>query len=379
MNTPITQSEQQVVQHALLSRFAVVQGTYALSVSLLVLAIATGHGRVPLTVPLFGGVLFVLSQLVFFLLLSSGRSLHLSDPGMVEAQVLVALFWQTALLGCLDGEARPALLALYVPILLFGLFQLRARPLARCAAFGFAGFTALELWDAFRRQESLAELPFLQLAALFAMLLWICLSGRYVDALRQRQPAVAAQGTALLTPGEPASTDELTGLSSRRSFLSLAERELACLPVQAQYGLALIDLDHIKRINERYGRAAGDRVLQTFATLGQACLRKGDLLARYGGEEFVLLLPNVGPDQITICCERLRQAFSSARPLGLSQGGISLSLSVGMTRLQQGDSLELALQRADQALYRAKRNGRNRCEASWESSDARTGHRSAPS
>lgn len=157
----------------------------------------------------------------------------------------------------------------------------------------------------------------------------------------------------------------------------LAERELLRLPAHAQYGLALIDLDHFKRINDRYGHAAGDRVLQTFATLAQACLREGDVLARYGGEEFVLLLPNVNLDQISVCCERLREAFAAAEPLGLSLTG--LSLSIGMTRLQRGDNLDLALQRADQALYRAKHNGRNRCEASWEPSDARTDHRSASS
>lgn len=385
MNTSTTRLEPQALQRLLLNRFAMAQGTYVMVLLLLTLAIVTGHGRVSLDVLLLGAIPLMLSQLVFFLLLRSGRNLRLRDPGMIEAQVLVALFWQTVLLGCLDDAARSTLLAFYVPILLFGLFQLPPRAFARCAAFAFVGFVGLEWSDASFQLQFAAEPPFLQLATLSALLFWLCLFGRHVNAMRQRMrqrrhALVAHQNTLrgmMRQLEDQASTDELTGLCNRRHFLRLAEHELTNLPAQAQYGLALIDLDHFKRINDRYGHAAGDRVLQTFATLAQACLREGDVLARYGGEEFVLLLPNVNLDQISICCERLREAFAAAEPLGLSLGG--LSLSIGMTRLQHGDDLDHALQRADQALYRAKHNGRNRCEASWEPSDARADRRSASS
>ena len=80
-------------------------------------------------------------------------------------------------------------------------------------------------------------------------------------------------------------TDELTGLFNRRHFLRLASRELNAMDSDAVHGLALIDLDHFKRINDFYGHAAGDQVLQAFAGVAQACLRDGDVLARYGGEE----------------------------------------------------------------------------------------------
>src|SRR5690606_1715587 len=118
------------------------------------------------------------------------------------------------------------------------------------------------------------------------------------------------------------------------------------------------------------GHATGDRVLQSFATVARSCLRDDDILARYGGEEFVLLLPNTDAEQFKACCERLREAFANAQPLDVQLQAGQLSLSVGLTLLRTGDELDEALQRAVEALYRAKHNGRNRCEASWVTADA---------
>ena len=148
----------------------------------------------------------------------------------------------------------------------------------------------------------------------------------------------------------------------------LASRELDTMEPDVVHGLALIDLDHFKRINDVHGHAAGDQVLQAFAGVASACLREGDVLARYGGEEFVVLLPDCSPERLTACCERLRIAFTDVQLIGLTVG--NLSLSGGMTLLMPGDDLDDALQRADQALYRAKRDGRNRCAAAWENVDA---------
>jgi diguanylate cyclase (GGDEF)-like protein len=163
-------------------------------------------------------------------------------------------------------------------------------------------------------------------------------------------------------------TDELTGLFNRRHFLRLASRELKVMDAGVMHGLALIDLDHFKRINDVHGHAAGDQVLQAFAGVATACLRDGDVLARYGGEEFVVLVPDCDAERLTACCERLRIAFTDVELIGLNVN--SLSLSAGMTLLAVGDDLDDALQRADQALYRAKRDGRNRCAAAWENVDA---------
>lgn len=163
--------------------------------------------------------------------------------------------------------------------------------------------------------------------------------------------------------------DSLTGLQNRTAFNEVFVQHLENCRLRGK-GLAVmfLDLDHFKRINDRHGHAAGDRVLQTFAAVARSCLRDGDVLARYGGEEFVLLLPHADAEQLESCCERLRLAFEQAEPVGVTVD--TLSLSVGMTLLYADDDLDEALQRADQALYRAKRGGRNRCDATWEVTSA---------
>src|SRR5690606_3542268 len=315
------------------------------------------------------------SQLAFYLLFRSGRNLRFADPSLTEAQILVGLALHTSLLAQVEG-ARGSLLMFYLIILMFGVFQLPPRVFVRCAAMAFFAFAGLNLWEGYQMRLGDPGQALLQCCALFIALVWQSLFASYVQALRQR---MRRRRYALQAPQDTlrgmmrqledlVATDELTGLFNRRHFLRLALRELDSLDQGRQHGLALIDLDHFKRINDVHGHAAGDRVLQTFAAVARACLRDGDVLARYGGEEFVLLLPNTDADQFTNCCERLREAFASAEPVGVQVS--NLSLSAGMTLLGEGDNLDEALQRADQALYRAKRGGRNRCDAAWESANA---------
>ncbi|MBT8768826.1 GGDEF domain-containing protein [Metapseudomonas boanensis] len=359
------------LQSLLLKRFGMAAATYFMSLSLCWIAIFGGLFRGPLSTALASTGLVILSQLVFLALFTSGRNLRFSDPSLTEAQVLVAICWHTWLLSLVD-TARGTLLVMYVLIMLFGVFQLKPRLFARCAAFAFFAFAGLNLLEAYQMRLVAPNLALLQVCALLVVMVWLSLFASYVQALRQRmrRRRFALQAHQDTLRGmmrqleDLVATDELTGLFNRRHFLRLASRELENLSPSHQHGIALIDLDHFKRINDGHGHAVGDRVLQTFATVARGCLREGDVLARYGGEEFVLLLPNCDADRITACCERLRRAFANAELACVDVQ--SLSLSVGMTLVGLGDDLDDALQRADQALYRAKRNGRNRCDAAWE-------------
>lgn len=375
MSSISRRASQRSLQKLLLKRFAMAVMTYAMMALVCWFAvfndlfIATVSTAGWLTLGVFG------SQLVFLWLFLSGRNLRFADPSLTEAQVLVALAWQPPVLALFDS-ARGVMMVFYVLILLFGVFQLRPPVFVRCAAFAFLGFTVMVLLEAYRMQLVDPGMAWLQVWVLFILLVWLCLFSSYVQAMRKRmrQRRFALQAHQDTLRGmmrqleDLVATDELTGLFNRRHFLRLAGRELQAMSAGQRHGLALIDLDHFKRINDRYGHAAGDRVLQTFASVARSCLRDGDTIARYGGEEFVLLLPNTDADQFTSCCERLRETFSRAEPVGVKVD--NLSLSVGMTLLCAGDDLDEALHRADQALYQAKRSGRNRCEATWDEADA---------
>jgi len=366
---------QRTLQSLLLKRFGMAVGTYALTGLLCWIGVSAGllHAS-PLTA-LSITALAALSQLLFLGLFLSRFNLRAADPSLTEPQVLVALAWLTVLLS-LFSEGRGSMLVIYLLILLFGVFQLPPRVFARCALFAFFGFAGLNLYEAYTLQLSAPRVALMQTCVLAMVLVWLCLFASYAQAMRQRmrQRRFALQAHQDTLRGmmrqleDLAATDELTGLCNRRNFLRLASRALAELRSGGQHGLALLDLDHFKRINDVHGHAAGDRVLQTFASVARACLRDGDVVARYGGEEFVLLLPNTDADQFSACCERLREAFNRSEPLGVKVA--SLSVSIGMTLLTVHDDLDEALQRADQALYQAKRDGRNRCAATWEDVDA---------
>lgn len=155
--------------------------------------------------------------------------------------------------------------------------------------------------------------------------------------------------------------DSLTGLPNR---LALDERMTQELARWKRYGrplaISIWDIDHFKSINDRYGHKAGDRVLKILATVMSARVRETDFMARYGGEEFVLLMPETALDGAMQVAEKLRAAVAECDTHFHGQP-VELTVSCGLTLFGEGDSGESALERADEALYRAKRLGRNRC------------------
>ncbi len=160
-----------------------------------------------------------------------------------------------------------------------------------------------------------------------------------------------------------AGKDPLTGVSNRRAFFERAQEEhrRACR-YKTTFSILMLDIDYFKRVNDRYGHTAGDQVLQHIARLCAQSLREIDRFGRYGGEEFIALLPQTGHEAALVTAERLRSLVEQA-VIPVEAGEIRCTVSVGMaTFLGDCESLEGLLERADQALYRAKRAGRNRVE-----------------
>lgn len=363
------------IQRLRLKRFGLATGTYVLLIVLIMVAYCAGYYHATFFGVWLASVSVLLMQGVLSLVFFGGYNLRFKDPSLTEFQVLMGLGWQTFLLAHMDS-ARGTFLVLYVLVLLFGLFHLRPKVFIRCSVLALLGFTGLNLWDAAHDRLDDPGLAALQTCALFIVLAWLCLYARFVQASRQRmhQRRITLQAHQETLRGmmfqleELASTDELTNLYNRRYFLRLATRELEAMEGSYAAGLALIDLDHFKRVNDIYGHAAGDRVLQVFAKIADDCLRPDDILARYGGEEFVLLIPRCTRAQLVDCCERIRLAFMQVKLADVPD--LDLSLSIGMTLIERNDHMDPALQRADQALYRAKHQGRNRCHGAWDYADA---------
>lgn len=161
---------------------------------------------------------------------------------------------------------------------------------------------------------------------------------------------------------QKALTDPLTGLPNRAAWAERMELEVARWQ---RYGgdllLAVLDIDHFKRINDNYGHLAGDKVLKIIASELNNRLRKTDFMARFGGEEFVLLIPATpiaGGQQLM---ETLRTAIEAC-PFHFKGERVTITVSAGLTAFAEGEKGDEVFERADQALYRAKRGGRNQVD-----------------
>ncbi len=175
--------------------------------------------------------------------------------------------------------------------------------------------------------------------------------------LHKERSEEAAQKLALIDP--------LTGAFNRRTFLELAEKEIArTRRARGSLSLIMLDLDHFKQMNDRNGHLAGDEVLKGVVAITLTCLRKEDFLVRYGGEEFCILLPSVAIDRAAVMAERIREAVEQAH-FSFKGRALSVTISIGVTTLSMegNENVDTVVNRADEALYAAKKAGRNRVVA----------------
>jgi len=153
--------------------------------------------------------------------------------------------------------------------------------------------------------------------------------------------------------------DELTGLSNRRALIEALQEEAERASRHARhFVLVMLDVDHFKQINDRYGHDVGDRALVGVARLLHGGMRHYDVCGRWGGDEFLLLLPESGLAEARVVLERLVNQMRALR-IPAPSGEIGLTVSVGMALYRIGESFNETLTRADRALYRAKQQGRD--------------------
>ena len=157
-----------------------------------------------------------------------------------------------------------------------------------------------------------------------------------------------------------ATTDSLTGMVNRRAFFErVASARALAARLRKPFALMMLDIDHFKSLNDRFGHAGGDEALCMFAQTSQGVLRDNDIMGRLGGEEFALALPGTDLAGAMQAAERLRCAVEGAV---LPGNGYSMTVSIGVVLVDPNEHINAALARADHALYQAKSAGRNRIE-----------------
>ncbi|MDX1442750.1 MAG: GGDEF domain-containing protein [Gammaproteobacteria bacterium] len=315
------------------------------------------------------GVALLATQVIIYLLIRFDMNLRLNDPSLTLAQMLVALGWSLLLIA-VSREIRGVVLSVFMIVLLFGIFALGKREFLISAALAFIGYVALVLYERITEPGLFSEgFYIVSVTILGGVLLWTTLFGSYVSSLRYKLSARNQElEEALQRIRTLAEHDDLTGLYNRRYIMANLRREIARHHRKSStFSVILIDLDHFKQVNDKFGHSAGDRLLQEFSKFMEEALRDMDMVVaqqdhngtfgRYGGEEFIALLPDTDLRGAERAAERLR-ASQEAR-INEHATVPHVTLSAGVAEYVEGESVESLLRRADQALYDAKHAGRN--------------------
>lgn len=330
------------------------------------LSLLAARGMLPDTAVLSLAQMLVAGALI---LSWDGFRRFFARPPLTSWQLLGLLAATAAPTAVAHAQSLPAMRALINGIVIAVLSALMARELRRAPPpQGSAARIISSIYVAnallFTARGALAfveSVPAEGPLSALALLWWMCII------------VAVTLGMALMT-GErlqadldrQASRDPLTGALNRRAFTQEAEREVArARRTGSPLSLLMMDLDHFKQINDQLGHAAGDDILCRFVAVAGRELRAEDVFCRFGGEEFVALLPDTAAAQALAAAERLRTAFAIEaaalpRPAPMP---FALTVSIGAEQWRPEENLEDTLRRADAALYRAKAQGRNRCEA----------------
>ena len=278
-------------------------------------------------------------------------------PVMAFSASLAVTLHMSLLFGAAENQWYQTLTGLYWVPLSYGcafvFLPLRAA-LWVSGVTALAVFAPLPLWAQMGRLPAWTHEagPLLWVIALANAMYLILLAG--VLGLRRSQAQAQAHMEVMR---ELASTDVLTGLPNRRAMVETLERAQALARRGGQpVSVALVDVDHFKQVNDRFGRAAGDAVLVQLGEVMRTQLRASDVLARWGGEEFLFCAPATPVSAAAELAERVRKVVSE----WVFPHGERVTLSIGLTQCLASDDVDTLLKRADRALYQAKSAGRDR-------------------
>ena len=295
-------------------------------------------------------------------LLRSGLNLRFRDPALTMPQVLAAMTIIVYAYSISD-RIHGSIMMLLTLVQVFGIFTMSLRD-ARLA--GLYSLTLMGIVMVYKSITDPVHYPYQVEVAHFVLLAAILPTisslAAQLSAMRARLQSQKNELAQAVTRIQILATrDELTGLFNRRHMLEVLTQHQKRLfrSGHHRFCLALLDIDHFKRINDTHGHGVGDEVLREFAATLQRALRDTDVLARWGGEEFLLLINDTSPDLAIIGVDRARELLA-ASPLLAHMPDLKVTFSAGLTGYDDVEELSTCIERADRALYRAKSEGRDR-------------------
>jgi diguanylate cyclase (GGDEF)-like protein len=310
-------------------------------------------------------ILMLIINVVLYIIFRSGLNKRMKDPSMTSIQIgLASLVVMYAIF--FIYEARGILFALYILILLFGIFRLHTRQFLHVSAFILVTYGVdIFLLYVFRSQDIILKIEIFHWLALAVVLISVSFIGGNISALRHDLAVSRKKLQASLeTIKEMAIRDDLTGFFNRRHLMELLETENnRSIRTGSVFSLAVLDLDKFKNVNDTHGHQAGDKVLKTFSAVIRSVLRKTDICGRYGGEEFLVVLTQTDLNEAKIFAERIRSRVEESMDLNFGNNS-KVTVSIGLSEHRKNEDVEKTIFRADEAMYKAKKNGRNRVEIS---------------
>ncbi|MFY9812091.1 diguanylate cyclase [Aquabacterium sp.] len=342
------------VLRTLLAAFGYLLGVVIAEVALSIGVADKGPARV------FQGAALT-AGLISYAMVRWGWTRNFRDPAMTMTQMLVGQTMAVVAYVLLH-EFRGALIGLSVAVASFGTFSLTrdrqwAMSLYALLTMG-AGMLWMSVRDPMNFPPEVEAVHFLILMILQSMA--ALLGAQFGEMRRRLRNRKRELEVALDRIQELANRDSLTGLYNRRYAQELIDHHVHLKDRNGRpLAMTLIDLDHFKQVNDQYGHAVGDRVLQTFAQQARQATRDADIVARWGGEEFLIVMPETSADGAALLVERLREALSVVTASDEAPA-LRIAFSAGITAHRAGEHTDQAVQRADEALYEAKSAGRQR-------------------
>lgn len=328
----------------------------------LAMGFSSWQGLFPLIPFLIFSAGAVIVNTTFLLIIRRDWNLRFADPSLTEAQVIcAALMCSYAIIYA--GPLRGVFMFGYVIGLMFGGSQVTMRQMKGLAAAPMVLYP-LAVGIAVYLQPASVDwrIEFVYWFSLCVIMVFTAILVGNLARLRKRLKASSAElDAAMAQLAEMAVRDDLTRLYNRRHMLDMLEREKSRADRSDESGfcVCMIDIDHFKNVNDTYGHGDGDTVLRTFASTAEHCIRSADVLARWGGEEFLLLLPQTPIELAEACVERIRAELQHTAFDGLP-ADFRITISAGVAQYRSGTTIKSLIECADQALYQAKRTGRNR-------------------